>query len=302
MESGTSPYKVILDDITTAGLHFAELKADQGNFIPGENLIIEAVAYNNKALTNISYSGKKTTNSLFAELTDDDPDNYQFDTAVINNIRHLENLDALVSNFAVTGNAAEDGLETFSIAKAKQISDMIWKDSDAQTNDFVSRIKTLNSVTDEPSIWLLDGESAATTAGKYYPVSPDYALTYDGQGNSVLNLDINFSGPAGMFGMLDKDALESGTFEIKNVIVRNTGTDGADKDLEIKSTGGSAGGLVGSMTGGEVTNCAAAVYVNGTTAAGGLIGSAEGVTVTGSYSGGHTKDGKYLDIVTEGAA
>ncbi len=302
VESDTSPYKVILDDITTAGLHFAELKANNKvSFVPGENLIIEAVAYNNKALTNIAYSGKKTTNSLFAELTDDDPDNYQFDTAVINNIRHLENLDALVSNFAVTANAAENGLETFSIAKAKQTSDMIWKDSDAQTNDFVSRIKTLNSVTDEPSIWLLDGESAATTAGKYYPVSPDYALTYDGQGNSVLNLDINFSGPAGMFGMLDKDALESGTFEIKNVIVRNTGTDGADKDFEIKSTGGSAGGLVGSMTGGTVTNCGAAVYVNGA-AAGGLIGSAEGVTVTGSYSGGHTKDGKYLDIVTEATA
>jgi hypothetical protein len=34
-----------------------------------------------------------------------------------------------------------------------------------------------------------------------------------------------------MFGTL------SNNNEIKNVLVRNTGTDGADKDLEIKSTG-----------------------------------------------------------------
>ncbi len=280
VESGTSPYKVILDDITTAGLHFAELKADQGNFVPGENLIIEAVAYNNKALTNIAYSGKKTTNSLFAELraaADDDTG----DTAVIGNIRHLENLDARVSNFAVAGNAAGDGLETFSVKEAKQISDMNWKDNDAQTNDFVSGIKTLNNSSDEPSIWLWDGESAATTAGKYYPVSPDYAINYDGQGHSVMNLDIDHDGNAGMFGTLD-----GSNKKIENVIVRNSIED--DSALEIKG-GGSAGGLVGSMTGGEVTNCAAAVYVNGTTAAGGLIGYADGVEVKDSYAGGHTK-------------
>lgn len=68
--------KVILDDITIADMRFAGIvgqKIPTGSssatpFIPGEDLYIEAVAFNNKALTNIAYSGKQTTNSLFKSI------------------------------------------------------------------------------------------------------------------------------------------------------------------------------------------------------------------------------------------
>ncbi len=69
------------------------------------------------------------------------------------------------------------------------------------------------------------------------------------------------------------------------------------------SASGAAGGLIGLVSGGKltVTNSAAAVYVKGGSAAGGLIGEIttsikSGSTITQSYAGGHTKDGKYTEV------
>ena len=261
--------EIVLDNITLSDGHFRVKSfddmslGDDNGFIPGENLIIRAMAYSNSELSNIAYSETKKTNSLYA-------DGSTPTTAYISNIRHLENLDKTVSK-----QDDNDSGNKLNIANAVQIRDLNW-------------------TTDNSGYWIgntvTDTDNGLTGQGKYYPVSPDYALTYNGQGNSVLNLDIDFTGPAGMFGTLNNNN------EIKNVIVRNEAqTAGADAALEIKGSG-SAGGLVGSMTGGKVTNCAAAVYVKGTTAAGGLIGYADGVTVTDSYAGGHTKDGKYLHL------
>ncbi len=260
-------YLVVLDDITALGMHFAELAANSGTFLPGENLLIKAVAYSSEKLSNIAMSPEATTNSLFAELSDKDNDKV-FDTAAINNIRHLENLDKCISNLD-----ANDS-DKLNISSAVQISDLDWETFKTKTNGVNTTV-----------YYSADMESTYSAAQKtnakcYYPVSPDYAISYDGQGNSVLNLNIEFNGPAGMFG-----TLSNGNNVIQNVIVRNSIED--DSVLEIKG-GGSAGGLVGSMTGGSITNCAAAVYVSGTDA-GGLIGSASGVTVKDSYAGGHTK-------------
>ena len=280
----TYSYTVVLDDITANGMHFAELAANSGTFLPGENLEIKAVAYSSEKLSNIAMSPEATTNSLFAELRDTNNDK-EFDTAAINNIRHLENLDAAVSNLG-TAKTASEGLETFEVTSAMQISDLDWE-------TFKTKTKGENT-TVYYSAGTGNAYSAAqtTNAKCYYPVSPDYAISYDGQGNSVLNLNIDFNGPAGMFGTLNNSENV-----IQNVIVRNSLEN--DSALEIKG-GGNAGGLVGSMTGGSITNCAAAVYVNGADA-GGLIGNASGVEVKDSYAGGHTENGKYLTTET-GAA
>lgn len=267
--------EIVLDDITVSDRHFRvrsfddmahDITQDDNGFIPGENLLIRAVAYSNSELSNLAYSAEKTTNSLYA-------DGSTATTAYISNIRHLENLDKTVSN-----QDDNDSGSKLNIAKAVQIRDLNWTTDDEEY---------------WPNSTITDTNQNLTGKGKYYPVSPNYAINYDGQGHSVMNLDIDFSGPAGMFGTLN---VANGDKKIQNVIVRNEAqTAGADAALEIKSTGGSAGGLVGSMTGGSITNCAAAVYVSGADA-GGLIGSANGVTVTDSYAGGHTKDGKYLHL------
>ena len=315
-----SKYSITLDDITTAGHHFADLTADQGTFSPGENIFVEAVAYDNTALTNIAYSGKKTTNSLFADLEDKDGDK-AFDTAVINNFRHLENLDANLSNFVSDKSTVAADLEAYEIKKADQILNLIWKDG---TNDFLSRIKTLNSVTDDPSIYLWNSAAAATAAGKYYPVSPDYALTYDGQSHSISNVSVEPAEgtvtDAGLFGSTTSVAAVSnlelidfsmegttsagalaGTLEgctVTNVLAKNS-TDAADTN--IKASSGSAGGLIGKLNGGEVKYSAAALIVSGSGDAGGLIGTVSGsATVTGCYSGGHTKNITEGDITRVG--
>ena len=68
----------------------------------------------------------------------------------------------------------------------------------------------------------------------------------------------------------------------------------------VTAESGTAGGLVGKMSGGKLEQCAAALYVKGATA-GGLVGVADQAEIASSYSGGHTKDGQYLTIETEGA-
>ena len=92
--------------------------------------------------------------------------------------------------------------------------------------------------------------------------------------------------------------------EVTNVIAYNS--DSYTEKKNITSTGGSAGGLTGSMKGGSVTSCAAALYVeNKNGAAGGLIGSVSDFdnsnkgSIAGSYSGGHTVDGQYYTYKNE---
>ena len=81
----TRGVRVILDDITTTGSHFADLFA---GFKPGENIKIYAEVANNTVLTNIAKSVTVTTNSIFGDESDTGK-------ADISNIRHLENLDAV---------------------------------------------------------------------------------------------------------------------------------------------------------------------------------------------------------------
>lgn len=269
----TDSYKITLDDITQKDMHFADLDANTAKkFIPGEDLEIKVVAYSKSTLANVAMSATKTTNSLFADpksvmKNGSDVDN---GLASIANIRHLENLDAAVSKL-------EDS-DDFAVTKANQIEDLSW-------TDFMAKTGKENTV--------VYSGATPTEKGCYYPVSPDHAIEYDGQNHSVLNLQVQHTGNAGMFGTLEGSS-------IKNVIVRNEVESGTDASLEIKGDG-YAGGLVGYMKDGSVTNCAAAVYVNGGDAAGGLIGKAEsGVTVSGCYAGGHTKDGKYLSATTAG--
>ena len=286
-----SNFEVVLDDIThlddfsNKTFHFANLTADDNtkHFIPGEDVIIEAVAFNNSALTNIAYSGKKTTNSLFADIQEKEESGTLKHTASIENFRHLENLDVNISYLDNhdTGNK-------LNVVSSVQIKDLTW------TNDETERpsekpdvfIEAVWNITGTKPVSIYDRNNTPITTGScYYPVSPDYLNEYDGQNHSVLNLRVNHSGDAGMFGTLEGSS-------IKNVIVRNEVKTGTDASFEIKGTD-NVGGLVGSMTGGSVTNCAAAVYVNGATA-GGLIGNMSGGTVSNSYSGGHTQNGQYL--------
>lgn len=117
----TVKQKVVLDDITTAGWHFAEIfgngKSDNGvNFIPGEDIAVSAEAAVTDKLSNIVYSDStQSTNSLFASLQKTSNGTNAAsgasgstsggssvgkitETVTIANFRHLENLSPRVSH------------------------------------------------------------------------------------------------------------------------------------------------------------------------------------------------------------
>lgn len=193
-------YVVVLDDITTAGLHFDELNIDTtidfektvtgtGEsatettklFIPGENITVQAVAYSNTALTNIAYSNAVTTNSLFADIDE------AGETAMIGMMRHLENLDATISHL---DNYDEDG--ALDITKATQIDDLNW-------NNFVDELGAAPNQGDAKIVKILPIDlTDETIPDGYWPVYPshwkgetkqeitkysasDIALAYDGK-------------------------------------------------------------------------------------------------------------------------
>jgi len=339
LSTGVEPhYEVILDDITEPagadkdGLHFADLndssdaaitvkKDASGNpikFKPGENITVQAVAYSNSKLTNIAYSVEKTTNSLFADSQIATGSTAK--TAMIGNMRHLENLDAAVS-----------GLDkTLGFAKAEQIVDLAKPTSaegaenaedDLSWPGFVNAIKTAKS-SDTVKVYA-KGDVTGTEAGCFRPIDLDYTLDYDGKSHKIEGVEVNYTAGAGLFGNISADGskvsnLELIDFKIKtnsgnagalagtlsgatvsNVLARNTPvfetelakTDETRTTVSTTAAGSSAGGLIGSVTNCTIEKSAAALIVSGAAGnAGGLIGASDGGTVSGCYSGGHTID------------
>ncbi len=309
-------YTVVLDDITTKGCHFAELESDiiGKSFIPGENITIKAVSYSTTKLANIAYSSQNKTNSLFASLSDSNTvSDGILETAGISSIRHLENLDQVVSNLGEQTTATSTKLEKFKVASAVQTTNLDWDTFKTSTN------------TTNTKIYYLDGKSysasACTGAGYYYPISPLYSLTYDGKNHSISNVAANSTKiAAGLFGSVPGSTVSkisnlelidfsiqsktsagalAGTLEdctVTNVLARNK--DNSAASLAKKITGSvNAGGLIGKLISGTVKYSGAAVIVgDGTkkpTNAGGLIGEAAAGTISGCYSGGHTSEGSY---------
>ena len=260
---------IILDSITESGMQFAEIVPNKGaDFLPGEDLSIKAVAYSTKVLANVAMSAEKTTNSLFAdpypytawkEVLGSDVEN---GVAWIANIRHLENLDPMISEFD-SSKLKKDGASNQGI----QLRDLSWTEFKTNTHGEDTKI--------------YDKLDAATNSACYYPVSPGYALDYDGNNHKISEVKVNHSDVAGIFGTLNDSS-------VSNLLV-------LDSDITSSSTSspGAAGGLIGSMTGTTVKRCAANGTVSSTGAAGGLIGSASGGSVTACYSAGHTEDGSY---------
>ena len=346
-QDGGNDFEVILDDITTLrkiddtnneGMHFADLNGKSNDqyfsmedkFIPGEDITVQAVAFSNSKWSNIAYSAEITTNSLFADVENMAWGSEQKPTALIGNIRHLENLDDNISS-----------LDSTFIAHAKQTVDLAAPEAEGAPDLSWSGFKTAVGGTAETAVKIYDNSnSTGSKDNTFMPVSPSYGLTYDGNGHSIEGIAVDCNGNAGLFGELKADSsisnLELIDFNVKatqtgsdspnagalagsiigttvtNVVARNSG-DAGDAALKTvtavdseNNPAGSVGGLIGSMTNdivdgvtknSSVNKCAAALIVSGNDA-GGLIGkAANGGAVTASYSGGHTIDSDINDAV-----
>ena len=333
IDTNNKKYTIVLDDITTADMHFGSLKADEGKFIPGEDIAIQAVTYSLDGLASIEYSEENVTNSLFASIGDKNNGSEgdgKLDTVYISSIRHLENLDARVSNLD-----ANDSDDTIQISDAVQTKDLKWSGEDS----FLSNVGSTSSVIYSTATGdgFAPNDSNKTPSGCYKPVIPPTlevgpdkkGLNYDGKMHSITGIKasemLDLSGDAGLFEsitggtvrnlqLIDFD-IESksnksagalaGTINgttITNVVARNskdTNTNATNTLPTVKS--GIVGGLVGNMINGTIRYSAADLIVNGSSTAGGLVGTASSGIIDGCYSAGHTKDGSYLDwIYTDG--
>ena len=304
-DQAKNKYTVILDDITISGMHFGDIIADTVSttgekFIPGEDIQVQAVAYSSTHLANVAYSASNTANSLFGSI------NTTRDTAFIGNIRHLENLDKSVSGLD------NNDTDKLNVKNAIQTDSFSWIGFQKGARLIETGCTGTPSESGYESIHVY-GQGLSSPEGCYMPISPDYALTYDGDFHSISDVTVKKAAYAGLIGsssrvseiknleLIDfsiKENTLAGTLagklegcKVTNVLARNS------SDSETVNVDGSvSGGLVGSMTDGTISLCAAAVIVNGSTTAGGLLGEAS-CTVSGCFSGGHTKDGSYDEWV-----
>ena len=333
--SDTNKYTIVLDDITAANLHFGSIKADDSypDFIPGEDVAIQAVCYSLADLATIEYSEEKVTNSLFASISDskDASQNVgtdgKLDTVFISSIRHLENLDARISNLDTFDGTGDN--RKLMISDAVQTTDLVWNGTDG----FLSNV-TGNSVTYSTASGSgYDPSGNVTADGCYKPVIPptlkkdgnETGLNYDGKMHSITGIKasemLDLSGDAGLFESITGGAVRnldlidfdiesknrnagalagtiSGTV-VTNVIARNSIDASHSTEDEATVKGINAGGLIGKIENGTVQYSAAAVIVEGSSTAGGLVGAVGSETgtknITGCYSAGHTKDGSYKE-------
>ena len=333
--SGT--FDVTLDDITgiDGAYRFCQLitggrfkpDVDGSNFIPGENIIISAIASSSTALATPKESAKYTVSSLFDDVNET-KDSAGNTTVYIKNLRHLENLGGNVSGFtaALRKDAMSGNAKVVNIT-AVQKNDITMLPSDG-----------LNGADASGNITIF---GSGTFFGRYIAANVNYPLSYDGGSHEIYGLSIApYSGGsstepnAGIFGSVTNE------LSVKNLILRNDKiqenasatnagmllgktsanlmVDGvlayyhedeynSDNDSAVEVQASQvAGGLIGLVAGGklDVKNSAAAVYVKGGNAAGGLIGSVDGAetgsTIVQSYAGGHTKNGAYstTDVAT----
>lgn len=325
--SGT--FDVTLDDITGDGKYrFSQLinegrftpDVNGSDFIPGENIIISAIASSKTALATPKESAKYTVSSLFDDVNEST--NSIGDTKVyIKNLRHLENLGVNVSGFtAALGKDATSAHYNVVNITAVQKNDITMFSFEGLRGAEYKHIY-----------------GSGTNAGMYTAANVNYPLSYDGGSHEIYDLSISsYSGGnvtelnAGIFGNV------TNTLSVKNLILRNdkipqnasainagmllgkTSEDltvdgvlayyheenyNADNDSKVEvvatADNGIAGGLIGLVAGGklDVKNSAAAVYVKGGSAAGGFLGSVAGAAadsiIVQSYAGGHTKAGAY---------
>lgn len=321
--SGT--FDVTLDDITGDGKYrFSQLinegrfKPDVAgsDFIPGENIMISAIASSTSALATPKESAKYTVSSLFDDVNE--TTNSTGDTKIyIKNLRHLENLGANVSGFtAALRNGTTSGSSKVVNITAVQKNDITMFSFDGLRDATHKQIY-----------------GSGTFAQTYIAANVDYPLSYDGGSHEIYDLTMagyhanGVEANAGIFGTVTR------ALSVKNLVLRNDkipkistsanagmllGKTSADltvdgvlayyHETEYNEANDSAvevqasqvaGGLIGLVDGGklDVKNSAAAVYVKGGSAAGGFIGSVNGAeagsTIVQSYAGGHTKDGAY---------
>lgn len=254
-------YELTLDDITRKGGHFADLFSD---LIPGENIVVEAEILSSDVLAR-PVKAQVMTNSLFERAVAQMPaaDESARSTkasdqkgktkaraaegrkVVIDNIRHLQNLNTEVSG--INDNAA---------LQAAQNGDLNW-------NTFADGSETI-------AIYSYDEiaeRQKKLAENSFYGIENENLSLYEGNGFSIEHLQIsqNERGDAGLFA---RKTSEAQALTIQNLVLKDTTVRG--------SSGSSIGTLIGEAQGDftatQIYVENPSVTIEGNGVAGGLIG------------------------------
>lgn len=309
-------YEVTLDDITRSGCHFADLCP---RLTPGEDIEVYATCSTTRAFCTSTTSNVGVSNSLFAQVVPDiNGSNFTGTaTAEISNIRHLENLDSMVSGLPAFKGASGS---SYIVTSVYQSSDISWK-SFSDGNTYIYGYNKDNK-----------GRSRVLATNSYFGISNNNLTSYNGDGNKISGLVIMNDGISKYAGDLDitGDGLFrtiSSPITVSNLTledfdvtapenagalvgeVNSTGLSGQVNFFNVlvkggsvtasTNKGGNAGGLIGSSTESfnslNIRNCGASAIVTSKTGnAGGLVGYLDSqASIENSYSGGHTYKGRY---------
>lgn len=244
-------YTITLDQIdngNNANLHFAHLfpcstndgeRGDNGQyFTAGEDINIRAqIVLDNRAsgqskLSAASVSSSKTTNSLFASseqsdftyrvIKDKRKASNKEHKVIINNLRHLQNLDPTVSDLE------QGGTEYFRVIEAKVVSSLNW--NTYFNKHTITGYKNGNKLTDQ---------------GKFYPIDNRRISLLEGtEGKNITISNLNIGTRkrdkkvyGGLFARLDSSDYE---LTVENLFLSDVNIDAKGDDSETY-----LGGIIG---------------------------------------------------------
>lgn len=177
VKDGIAIYTLTLDDITKQGSHFADIFSD---FIPGENITIEAESFSTQVLcTPVKIQGY--TNSLFAAKYIEQKEETTISKVSIANVRHLQNISPVVSNFPTEMNPLQ----------VDQVSDLDWNDFSPNGKEDISIYCYNKDVLQQKKL----------TTNAFYSIENSSLTQYEGNGYALSHFKLKEveNGNVGLF-------------------------------------------------------------------------------------------------------
>lgn len=173
-------YEVVLDDITTAGGHFAEIFGDA--FIPGENLTLN-VSCTSASKLSTTVTAEGYTNSLFGARYNTTRNTVEISTAAVANIRHLQNLNKEISNLPLDTQPNASPSISRVVKEVTQTKNLNWTDESKWFAD--SKGDALSWADQNIYKYSSTGEEVIASEKSFYGVVNKTLESYDG-GQHVL--------------------------------------------------------------------------------------------------------------------
>jgi hypothetical protein len=215
--------------------------------------------------------------------------------------RHVVALGLVLLSVTVAGAALDGVTAAESQSSPVEVSD--WTDLDDIRNDTDADYALVNDLNETtPGYETVAGPNA--NGGKGFAPIGGFSGSFDGQGNSIVNLSIDRpkEDEVGLFGdtsgtavieeVILTSATVTGSRNVGGLVGNNGGTVSSSSASGVVNGFFNVGGLVGDNFG-TVSNSSASVTVNGSFRVGGLVGDNDGTVSTSSASSAVSGTGEF---------